>query len=89
MANEKQATVAVELESTKSALQAARKELDSARDRESKLLDTLKSQAKHLESKSEGKSAVLQYAELLLLLTVLGMAGWLVYITLQLQVLLT
>lgn len=89
MTNEEQATVAAEWESTKSALQAARKELESARDRENKLLDTLKGQANALSETSERGSAMRRYAEYLLLLAIVALAAWQVYLTLQLQVLLT
>ena len=89
MTNDKQATAAAELESAKDALQAARKELDTARDRETRLLDTLKAQAGTLSEKSDGKSAMRRYAEYLILLAILAIAADLLYLMRQLHVLLT
>ena len=85
MANEGQVTVAAELESTKNALQTALKELEAARHRENKLLDTIKGQANALSETSGRPPARRRSADYLMLLAVVALAGWQVYLTVQLQ----
>ena len=89
MTNKEVAAVTAELEATRKALQAAREELESARGRENKLLDTLKGQANALSATNRRAAAMRPYAEFLILLAIAVLAAWQVYLTLQLQVLLT
>lgn len=86
MTDEEKASMVAELESTKSALQAARKELELAKVRENKLLIALKSNSNTLAHAGGQSSSMRRYA---ILVTIGALAAWQVYLTLKLQVLLT
>ena len=75
MANNEHAAVAAELESTKNALHATRKELESCKNA--------------LSQAGEQKSGMRTLTERLVLLSIVVLAGWQVYLTFQLKVLLT
>jgi len=77
--------MAADLESTKSALEAARKELQMAKVREEKLLRELKGHSNAFVNPSGHTVLMRRYA----ILTTIGvLAAWQVYLTLKLQVLL-
>ncbi len=89
MTSEDPSAVAAELASTRAALKAAREELEAVRQRENKLLDTLKGQASALSGTSERASDVRRFTEYLMLFVMVSLAAWQVYLTFQLRTLLT
>jgi hypothetical protein len=81
MTSEEQAAVVAELESTKTALQGARKELAASKDRENKLLDAAREQDSASSGTFERGSASRRYAEYLILMAIVALAAWQMYLT--------